>query len=90
MLVIILIIALASLTVTIISYQKMTELTKSVEKQLEDNADNLSDQLTYQIEAAQKDQILTLTNQLNRMQQEIYQLLTDMRTELNQHLTESR
>lgn len=54
MLVIILIIALASLTVTIISYQKMTELTKSVEKQLEDNADNLSDQLTYQIEAAQK------------------------------------
>ncbi|HGC8906082.1 TPA: DNA recombination protein RmuC [Streptococcus agalactiae] len=90
MLVIILIIVLASLTVTIISYQKMTELTKSVEKQLEDNADNLSDQLTYQIEAAQKDQILTLTNQLNRMQQEIYQLLTDMRTELNQHLTESR
>ncbi|MCC9858361.1 DNA recombination protein RmuC, partial [Streptococcus agalactiae] len=90
MLVIILIIVLASLTVTIISYQKMTELTKSVEKQLEDNADNLSDQLTYQIEVAQKDQILTLTNQLNRMQQEIYQLLTDMRTELNQHLTESR
>lgn len=85
-----LIIAVASLLVFLYLLSKIAELKASLAQTLEDNADNLSDQISYQLDTANKDQIIALTNQLNHLQTDIYAQFNELRGELHQNLTESR
>ncbi|MBF7095359.1 DNA recombination protein RmuC [Streptococcus sp. HF-1907] len=85
-----LIIAVASLLVSLYLLSKIAELKASLAQTLEDNADNLSDQISYQLDTANKDQIIALTNQLNHLQTDIYAQFNELRGELHQNLTESR
>lgn len=85
-----LIIAVASLLVSLYLLSKIVELKASLAQTLEDNADNLSDQISYQLDTANKDQIIALTNQLNHLQTDIYAQFNELRGELHQNLTESR
>lgn len=55
---------------------------------MDDNADNLSDQVSYQLDLAQKDQVLALNNQINRLQNDLYTQLNDIRDVLHQSLNE--
>lgn len=57
---------------------------------MDDNADNLSDQVSYQLDLAQKDQVLALNNQINRLQNDLYTQLNDIRDVLHQSLNENR
>lgn len=85
-----LLLVLASLGGLVWILFKLEDLKKFFDKQSEDNADNLSEQLTYQLDMANKDQILALTNQLNQLKADVYQQLNDIREMLHRNLTESR
>ncbi|WP_414603512.1 DNA recombination protein RmuC [Streptococcus equi] len=61
-----------------------------LEKALDDNADNLSDQLTYQLDMANKSQLLELSTVMNRQQNELFQQLMVIRDTLHQGLAENR
>lgn len=88
--VIILLLVGASLVLIIFLLMKIAELQKELEQKLDDNADNLSDQVSYQLDLAQKDQALALTNQLNRLQNDLFTQLNDLRDVLHQNLSENR
>ena len=88
--IVIVVIALASLAMISFLFMKIAELQGQLKETLEDNADNLSDQVSYQLEMASKDQSLELANQINRLQADLYQQLNDVRQVLHQNLTESR
>ncbi|MGT2907448.1 DNA recombination protein RmuC [Streptococcus dentiloxodontae] len=68
----------------------MAELQKELKTQQEDFADNLSEQITYQLNTASQQEQLHLTKELNRLQQELYQQLLDIREVLHQNLSENR
>lgn len=88
--IVLLILALLSLVVLIILFLKIAELQKNINHNLEDFADNLSDQISYQLEMASKNQLLDLSNQLNHLQTDLYQQLNEVRQVLHQNLTENR
>lgn len=88
--VIILLLVGASLVLIIFLLMKIAELQKELEQKLDDNADNLSDQVSYQLDLAQKDQALALTNQLNRLQNDLFTQLNDLRDVLHQNLSDNR
>lgn len=90
MLMITLLLGLLSVILLIYLLLKMAKLTKDVSQKLDDNADNLSDQVSYQLDLAQKDQVLALNNQINRLQNDLYTQLNDIRDVLHQSLTENR
>ena len=69
---------------------RIYQLETRLRQQLEDSADNLSEQLTYQSDMSQKEQLLTLTNQLQNLQTELYNQLSGIRQEMYQPLTENR
>lgn len=88
--ILLLILALLSLVVLIILFLKIAELQRNINHNLEDFADNLSDQISYQLEMASKNQLLDLSNQLNHLQTNLYQQLNEVRQVLHQNLTENR
>ena len=88
--ILLLILALLSLVVLIILFLKIAELQRNINHNLEDFADNLSDQISYQLEMASKNQLLDLSNQLNHLQTDLYQQLNEVRQVLHQNLTENR
>jgi len=88
--IVLLILALLSLVVLIILFLKIAELQRNINHNLEDFADNLSDQISYQLEMASKNQLLDLSNQLNHLQTDLYQQLNEVRQVLHQNLTENR
>ncbi|MCI7677832.1 MAG: DNA recombination protein RmuC [Streptococcus orisratti] len=88
--IVLLILALISLVVLIILFLKIAELQRNINHNLEDFADNLSDQISYQLEMASKNQLLDLSNQLNHLQTDLYQQLNEVRQVLHQNLTENR
>lgn len=88
--IVLVVIALASLAMISFLFMKIAELQGQLKETLEDNADNLSDQVSYQLEMASKDQSLELANQINRLQADLYQQLNDVRQVIHQNLTESR
>lgn len=88
--IVLVVIALASLAMISFLFMKIAELQGQLKETLEDNADNLSDQVSYQLEMASKDQSLELANQINRLQADLYQQLNVVRQVLHQNLTESR
>lgn len=90
MLIITLLLGLLSVVLLIYLLLKMAKLTENVSQKLDDNADNLSDQVSYQLDLAQKDQVLALNNQINRLQNDLYTQLNDIRDVLHQSLNENR
>lgn len=90
MLIITLLLGLLSVVLLIYLLLKMAKLTEDVSQKLDDNADNLSDQVSYQLDLAQKDQVLALNNQINRLQNDLYTQLNDIRDVLHQSLNENR
>ena len=90
MLIITLLLGLLSVVLLIYLSLKMAKLTEDVLQKLDDNADNLSDQVSYQLDLAQKDQVLALNNQINRLQNDLYTQLNDIRDVLHQSLNENR
>lgn len=90
MLIITLLLGLLSVVLLIYLLLKMAKLIENVSQKLDDNADNLSDQVSYQLNLAQKDQVLALNNQINRLQNDLYTQLNDIRDVLHQSLNENR
>ena len=90
MLIITLLLGLLSVVLLIYLLLKMAKLTEDVSQKMDDNADILSDQVSYQLDLAQKDQVLALNNQINRLQNDLYTQLNDIRDVLHQSLNENR
>ncbi|MFC3931508.1 DNA recombination protein RmuC [Streptococcus dentapri] len=90
MTVILMVLALACLGFLIFLTMKITALSQQLEKKLDDNADNLSEQVSYQLDLAQKDQSLALNQHFSRLQADLYQQLADIRDVLHQNLSDSR
>ena len=90
MLIILILLGLLSVVLLIYLLLKMAKLTEDVSQKLDDNADNLSDQVSYQLDLAQKDQVLALNDQINRLQNDLYTQLNDIRDVLHQSLNENR
>ena len=81
---------LLSLGILIALFLKNMELKEQINKSLEENADNLSDQVSFQLESFAKTNQLETTKQLNQLQMELYQQLTDIREVLHQNLSDNR
>lgn len=90
MLVITLLVAIVSLVLIAYLLMKVAKLTDEMSQKLDDNADNLSDQISYQLDLAQKDQVLALNSQLNRLQNDLYAQLNDIRDVLHKSLSDNR
>ncbi|MGT2929273.1 DNA recombination protein RmuC [Streptococcus dentasini] len=84
------IIGLAGLGLSVYIVRHLIGLSGQLEKKLDDNADNLSEQLSYQLDLAKKDQALELNQQIAALKTELYQQLADIRDVLHQNLTDSR
>lgn len=90
MLVITLLLGVIGVTLLVYLLSKIAKLTDDLSQKMDDNADNLSDQVSYQLDLAQKDQVLALNNQLNRLQNDLYTQLNDIRDVLHKSLNENR
>lgn len=90
MLVITLLLGVIGVTLLVYLLSKIAKLTDDLSQKMDDNADNLSDQISYQLDLAQKDQVLALNNQLNRLQNDLYTQLNDIRDVLHKSLNENR
>lgn len=88
--ILLLLVALATLVAVFLLFKKIAELQNQLQKNLEDYADNLSEQLSYQTDLAQKEQILAINQQLSQVQNEIYAQLSDIRDVLHQNLLDNR
>lgn len=90
MLVMTLLLGVIGLALLVYLLSKIAKLTDDLSQKMDDNADNLSDQVSYQLDLAQKDQVLSLNNQLNRLQNDLYTQLNDIRDVLHKSLSENR
>ena len=90
MLVITLLLGVIGVALFVYLLSKIAKLTDDLSQKMDDNADNLSDQVSYQLDLAQKDQVLALNNQLNRLQNDLYTQLNDIRDVLHKSLSENR
>ncbi|MGV3011136.1 DNA recombination protein RmuC [Streptococcus thoraltensis] len=84
------ILLIASLGLTFFLYRKVASLETILKSQLEDHADNLSEQLSYQNERAASEVRIAINQDLNRLQTDFYQQLTEIRDVLHQNLSDSR
>ena len=80
----ILLLALTACFISSAIFLKLDKNQSGLEKKLDDNADNLSDQVSYQLEVANKNQLLAINQQLTRLQNDLSQQLTDLREVLHQ------
>lgn len=90
MLVITLLLGVIGVALLVYLLSKIAKLTDDLSQKMDDNTDNLSDQVSYQLDLAQKDQVLALNNQLNRLQNDLYTQLNDIRDVLHKSLSENR
>ncbi|MGQ7462477.1 DNA recombination protein RmuC [Streptococcus suis] len=88
--IILLILLILVLVVLVFLYGKWQSLTLLLQDQAEDTADNLSDQLSYQLENATLKQQQAIHQEVERLRTELYQQLTDIRQELNKSHLETR
>lgn len=88
--IVLLVVAIAGLLLSLVLWLKIAELKTGLAKQLEDHADNLSEQVSYQLAQMAKEQELALAQQVNRLQSDLYHQLTDLRDVLHENLTENR
>ncbi|MBM7642830.1 DNA recombination protein RmuC [Streptococcus loxodontisalivarius] len=87
---IILILLIAVLAALVYLLQKVSRLEQALDQKLDDSSDRLSDQLSYLMEVGQKNQALETSQQLGRLQTDLYQNLSDIRDVLHQNLTDNR
>lgn len=87
---ILILIGLASLGLSLYVLSKLSVLHSKLVKKLDDNADNLSEQVSYQLDLAKKDQLLALNQELGRQKTEIYQQLSEIRDVLHKNLSDNR
>ena len=88
---------LGNLIVTFLLWQKNQQQTDQVQKLLEDQADQLSDQLDYRFEQerqqrllAQQQLELALGDRLGEVRTDLHRNLTEMRLEISENLTKNR
>lgn len=88
--IVLLILLILVLVVLVFLYGKWQSLALLLQDQAEDTADNLSDQLSYQLENATLKQQQVIHQEVERLRTELYQQLTDIRQELNKSHLETR
>lgn len=88
--IVLLILLILVLLALIFLYRKWQSLALLLQDQAEDTADNLSDQLGYQLENATLKQQQAIHQEVERLRTELYQQLTDIRQELNKSHLETR
>lgn len=88
--IIIIILLVISCVMSVLLYQKVNQLENQTDKHHEILADNLSDQMTYQLESSSKEQFLEVSTLMNRQQADLYQQLNDLKSVLHHNLSESR
>ncbi|MDW8767387.1 DNA recombination protein RmuC [Streptococcus suis] len=88
--IVLLILLILVLLVLVFLYGKWQSLALLLQDQAEDTADNLSDQLSYQLENATLKQQQVIHQEVGRLRTELYQQLTDIRQELNKSHLETR
>ncbi|MBY4956230.1 DNA recombination protein RmuC [Streptococcus suis] len=88
--IVLLILLILVLLALVFLYGKWQSLALLLQDQAEDTADNLSDQLSYQLENATLKQQQVIHQEVERLRTELYQQLTDIRQELNKSHLETR
>ncbi|HGF1448692.1 TPA: DNA recombination protein RmuC [Streptococcus suis] len=88
--IVLLILLILVLLALVYLYGKWQSLALLLQDQAEDTADNLSDQLSYQLENATLKQQQAIHQEVERLRTELYQQLTDIRQELNKSHLETR
>ncbi|HEL2441484.1 TPA: DNA recombination protein RmuC [Streptococcus suis] len=88
--IVLLILLILVLLALVFLYGKWQSLALLLQDQAEDTADNLSDQLSYQLENATLKQQQAIHQEVERLRTELYQQLTDIRQELNKSHLENR
>ncbi|NQN35807.1 DNA recombination protein RmuC [Streptococcus suis] len=88
--IVLLILLILVLLALVFLYGKWQSLALLLQDQAEDTADNLSDQLSYQLENATLKQQQAIHQEVERLRTELYQQLTDIRQELNRSHLETR
>ncbi|MFI3112696.1 DNA recombination protein RmuC [Streptococcus suis] len=88
--IVVLILLILVLVALVFLYGKWQSLALLLQDQAEDTADNLSDQLSYQLENATLKQQQVIHQEVERLRTELYQQLTDIRQELNKSHLETR
>ncbi|MEI4324331.1 DNA recombination protein RmuC [Streptococcus suis] len=88
--IVLLILLILVLVALVFLYGKWQSLALLLQDQAEDTADNLSDQLSYQLENATLKQQQAIHHEVERLRTELYQQLTDIRQELNKSHLETR
>ncbi|HFU3984357.1 TPA: DNA recombination protein RmuC [Streptococcus suis] len=88
--IVLLILLIMVLLALVFLYGKWQSLALLLQDQAEDTADNLSDQLSYQLENATLKQQQAIHQEVERLRTELYQQLTDIRQELNKSHLETR
>ncbi|HEL1839050.1 TPA: DNA recombination protein RmuC [Streptococcus suis] len=88
--IVVLILLILVLLALVFLYGKWQSLALLLQDQAEDTADNLSDQLSYQLENATLKQQQAIHQEVERLRTELYQQLTDIRQELNKSHLETR
>ncbi|HEL2002373.1 TPA: DNA recombination protein RmuC [Streptococcus suis] len=88
--IVLLILLILVLVALVFLYGKWQSLALLLQDQAEDTADNLSDQLSYQLENATLKQQQAIHQEVERLRTELYQQLTDIRQELSKSHLENR
>ncbi|HEM3577576.1 TPA: DNA recombination protein RmuC [Streptococcus suis] len=88
--IVLLILLILVLLALVFLYGKWQSLALLLQEQAEDTADNLSDQLSYQLENATLKQQQAIHQEVERLRSELYQQLTEIRQELNKSHLETR
>ncbi|QTA56698.1 DNA recombination protein RmuC [Streptococcus suis] len=88
--IVLLILLILVLLALVFLYGKWQSLALLLQDQAEDTADNLSDQLSYQLENATLKQQQAIHQEVERLRTELYQQLTDIRQELSKSHLETR
>ncbi len=88
--IVLLILLILVLLALVFLYGKWQSLALLLQDQAEDTADNLSDQLGYQLENATLKQQQAIHQEVERLRTALYQQLTDIRQELNKSHLETR
>lgn len=88
--IVLLILLILVLLALVFLYGKWQSLALLLQDQADDTADNLSDQLGYQLENATLKQQQAIHQEVERLRTELYQQLTDIRQELNKSHLETR
>lgn len=85
-----LLITAASLSVSLAVFLKFDKHKTELAQRLDDHADNLSEQISYQLDLTQKNQILEMSKDISHLQKELYSQLKDLQEVLYQNLSANR